>query len=722
MEAVNIFYRAFNSSDSEKKIISRLFPEIGFTGIDAPYIFLQPEVEKVKFKVVIMTKKWEKMYVRNDSGKAESNTIPLSLTSNVNESATFVFIPEYFKKLKDEKKDPPKVNLLLSSDQKFVIDQNGWTNIKALKKRVTTKFKISSVPGQEELVRTFKDLTNWDIQKVEIMPSGLYLIEELDPILRGISQPRLLKSTGELTRSYDTKNLDMNLMWTWNAEDKSLSSYKEPSLSYSRVILSKGLVPYVSYCDPLSSETCMISAGTPGQFILYQNYLTDYETGLCYSISKTHSPSFPLDDTKIKVGDSLVRIALEAKNRMYKYGGNYAQSNCTDKGCVKGCTNNQGQCCAGKFGLDECAKEWCPWSEKCLIDPATLEYCSMNDEFGNPRVLTDKNCKMWFNGPGDNTARNKSVGLTFCSMNPKHPACACINYRDTFIGKSMERAVAKSPALGSIQCMLPQCTTSSADYLGKKETKDCPSNIQLCTSIIEQNNLNGHNLIDDVSIVQICGDSLKSCVIDTDCKNNETCFVKDGRGYCIANSSPSTNVPVNPVIPGTPGTSVPNVPETVPDTPIPVCKYGEKVYGRCEGGKRSITQKVISGGSTCTDIFSSESCSTCEKDTDCGTGKVCKNNICELKIDCTYGDEIKSPCMAGKQTITRKAKGEGCKDIVIADKICVMPVIPDEKEPDIIPKPVEEEDVPNNIALYAGLGIGLLFVFLIIGIIMSRRR
>lgn len=675
MEAVDILFGGNRTTDNLLTLLPPMHSKVlgSSNGFSAPNVFLEFTSSANEFRIVMRDdKKWNtKIYIEDNTSLVKSDKpAPLTITTDVTKAAVMVYITN--------SKFPDKLTIkaIFSSNRKYIITTKGWESSSKINLFVKESYALNSTAKMPKF-------TQWDF-KPRVVPSGTYLIERKYPsILNG--KVDLFRSDGVFTTDYDPKNLDMNLLWEWDEKNKTLSSYRDKKFSFSRVMLGDGMKPYVIDCDPLAERDnenenkCVVEQGTPGKYVMYRSYLADYKTGLCYSGFKQLVNPFLADggsiSGRIDINTSMVDVALRQKRELVDFS-------------------------------------------KVTVEPEITirDYCSMNDEFGNPRVLTEKRCSVWYDEKSEDT--KNTINKIFCDMNPKHPSCACVNYQETKLGKSLIKGLGMSPALGSVQCMLPQCTISSKNYLGKKNTKDCPSNVTLCSSIINQSNEKGNNLIDNVSLVQICGQELKTCNLDSDCKNNETCFKKDDKGYCIVNKP--ADVPSSEE-----GSSEDTPPEETPDTPptpSTECKYAEKVYSDCVNGKRTMTKKVISG--SCTDISTQENCNTCLVDKDCIPTQSCSNGQCVDK--CKYAEPTFSACISGKRTRTDKSLVKGCEDIITSGITCVEPEKNDEKDEEEKDEKDEDDSITDSITeenkkvYILGGVILLIIVVLILYVFLTR--
>jgi len=136
--------------------------------------------------------------------------------------------------------------------------------------------------------------------------------------------------------------------------------------------------------------------------------------------------------------------------------------------------SNQTACCLGQHvdangDLDTsiCNPDWCPFGPTCQKNLTAISaYCATMDEAGFPRINTDANCQAWCNtGRMGNCA---TVMTDFCTKNPSHPTCGCMNYTSTPEYATM---------VATFFACAPSTTTASdafgaTPYLSAKQVQD----------------------------------------------------------------------------------------------------------------------------------------------------------------------------------------------------------------------------------------------------------
>ena len=565
----------------------------------------------------------------------------------------------------------------------------------------------------------------WSIETVKPVKTGVYLLT-----IDGLAYSGL----GTLQK-YDVKNLDMNVQWKYYKN--KLRTYKNPKLSFTQVVMSRGnplqLLTY--QCD--TDIDCIVQPTDSNikKFILTPNKLIDTVTGYCYYLknSKLISPNssnavikvIPLFEKERKIADTINDSKPVYGRTTCEYALTGSNSFCNKTSSPDDCSKNKLKCCMGDSSIyyksngkkyissRKCVKDWCPWSNECIKSEMPLEYCSSLDKYGEPNLFTDDNCKRWCSenqGPCDLAADK------FCEKYPKHPSCSCTLFQKTKYGKELIKNVS-SNLVGSLACVMPQCTLPSYQTLKGKKIKEttlgkgCSNdiNISICNSLINTKS-GGSTSIDHNTIVQACGQNIQACSTNSDCKLGEVC----DRGYCF---------------------------------PGKTCKYKtDWVYSKCVNGKRTKTQKVESGPSTCKDIAVTESCAMCKKNKDCKSGKTCKNGSCVK--ECNYGDWQYGDCIKTKQVRTRIDKNGVCENIIIEqdcpcaiDSDCGKGQICEEgkcvkacsidsdckdgvcKNGRCIDKEQNNKENLKKMLVYGGVGLGgLIVVFILIKTLASNKN
>lgn len=166
-----------------------------------------------------------------------------------------------------------------------------------------------------------------------------------------------------------------------------------------------------------------------------------------------------------------------------------------------------------RYGGDEFA--WAPFSEACLGDQRTLDWCAGQDEkTGKSRLLSSSNCLKWCKDEKDKCDDAKII---YCSNNPDAAECICTNPQDN---KYYKEVIDKANQMGiqipssDILCWLPACQGADLvnqlwtdDMRGRKENcKGTP--FSLCQQIIDASKAGRDIKISDNDFKIVCNKDL----------------------------------------------------------------------------------------------------------------------------------------------------------------------------------------------------------------------